>query len=538
MAYYFLFPEKDSTVYSVPDRSKLNTGHDEILEIVKEKGTSDARFYPSRIFIKFKNEEIKTTISDTIGHETFNDGVSSVALQLFSTEHKNLPTVFNLNLYALSQSWDEGSGRFSNLPTSSDGCSWVYRDNDTLKTEWESSNFTPGTTGSITSSNNLITFGGGTWYTGSDFFATQQFVNADKLDTNFDVTSIIQKYSSSFFEGSTPANLLNSTASLVMYEGNLSNIGANAGSIIFLEDANGIGAGFISISENGNPGTELSANGHYQWNISTSGTNDFAGSPASALSQSINLSPLELGVTMEKITIDGQEYQNLTITQLIAGSAGETTIKYKTSATFGQYVYDKTLPLKFSSGIEFTYEGIDNNGFVIKRPKAKEENISSSFGELKYFSVDTHTIYPPKLAFKWDDSIYPDTYTGSAKLNGDLNISLYRNEKEYNQNDVAIFRVHVRDKYPTRKFTTTSNFLDVGYFTTSSFYSVRDAYTEEEIIPFDTSFTKMSADSEGMYFKIHMNGLQPERYYRLLFKHTNNDGTTVYDDNFHFKIIR
>ena len=41
-----------------------------------------------------------------------------------------------------------------------------------------------------------------------------------------------------------------------------------------------------------------------------------------------------------------------------------------------------------------------------------------------------------------------------------------------------------------------------------------------------------------MYFKIHMNGLQPERYYRLLFKHTNNDGTTVYDDNFHFKIIR
>ena len=249
MAYYFLFPEKDSTVYSVPDRSKLNTGHDEILEIVKEKGTSDARFYPSRIFIKFKNEEIKTTISDTIGHETFNDGVSSVALQLFSTEHKNLPTVFNLNLYALSQSWDEGSGRFSNLPTSSDGCSWVYRDNDTLKTEWESSNFTPGTTGSITSSNNLITFGGGTWYTGSDFFATQQFVNADKLDTNFDVTSIIQKYSSSFFEGSTPANLLNSTASLVMYEGNLSNIGANAGSIIFLEDANGIGAGFISISE-------------------------------------------------------------------------------------------------------------------------------------------------------------------------------------------------------------------------------------------------------------------------------------------------
>ena len=38
MAYYFLFPEIDATIYSHPDRFKMNTGHDEILEIVKEKG--------------------------------------------------------------------------------------------------------------------------------------------------------------------------------------------------------------------------------------------------------------------------------------------------------------------------------------------------------------------------------------------------------------------------------------------------------------------------------------------------------------------
>ena len=91
---------------------------------------------------------------------------------------------------------------------------------------------------------------------------------------------------------------------------------------------------------------------------------------------------------------------------------------------------------------------------------------------------------------------------------------------------------------PTRKFVTTSNFLDVGYFTTASFYSVRDAHTEEEIIPFDDNFTKLSADGESMYFSLYMNGLQPERYYRILFKHVNNDGTTIYDNNYHFKVIR
>ena len=119
-----------------------------------------------------------------------------------------------------------------------------------------------------------------------------------------------------------------------------------------------------------------------------------------------------------------------------------------------------------------------------------------------------------------------------------MSVSLFRNQEEYNQNDEAIFRVHVRDKYPTRQFASSSNFLNVGYFTTSSFYSVRDAHTEEEIIPFDNNFTKLSADNEGMFFKLHMKNLQPERYYRILFKHNNNEGVRVYDDNYYFKVIR
>ena len=34
MAYYSIFPEKDTTLYSHPDRKDLNTGGDEILELV------------------------------------------------------------------------------------------------------------------------------------------------------------------------------------------------------------------------------------------------------------------------------------------------------------------------------------------------------------------------------------------------------------------------------------------------------------------------------------------------------------------------
>ena len=98
--------------------------------------------------------------------------------------------------------------------------------------------------------------------------------------------------------------------------------------------------------------------------------------------------------------------------------------------------------------------------------------------------------------------------------------------------------MNVRDKYPNRTFVTSSNYLNVGYFTTASYYSIRDAHTEEVIIPFDDNFTKLSADTDGMYFKIFMNGLQPERYYRVLFKHINDDGTIIYDDDYYFKVVR
>ena len=402
MAYYFIFPEKDATLYSHPDRTKMNTGDDEILEIVKEKGTGNL-YYPSRALIQFKNEDILTVINNKITSNVFTNGTSQACLQLFTSEHKNLANILNLEVFPLSQSCDEGTGRYSNLPTSSNGCSWLYRDNDAIQNQslWVSSSLfsgsytsslAPGTTASFgtqtpTSSNHSnVPEGGGAWYTGSAFQGSQQFLNGDSLDTDINITDIVTKH-----------------------------------------------------------------------------------------------------------------YRNL-----------NNNITY---------------PL-----------GIPNNGLIIKQPDTVEQEMSASFGEMRYFSVNTHTIFPPKLAFKWDDSTHNNQ--ALTKQKGELSVSLYRNQEEYNQNDEVTFRVHVRDKYPIRQFTSSSNFLNVGYFTTSSFYSVRDAHTEEEIIPFDNNFTKMSADNDGMYFKIYMKGLQPERYYRILFKHTNNEGTTVYDNNYHFKVIR
>ena len=41
-----------------------------------------------------------------------------------------------------------------------------------------------------------------------------------------------------------------------------------------------------------------------------------------------------------------------------------------------------------------------------------------------------------------------------------------------------------------------------------------------------------------MFFKLYMKGLQQERYYRILLKSVNENETTIFDDNYFFKVVR
>ena len=138
-------------------------------------------------------------------------------------------------------------------------------------------------------------------------------------------------------------------------------------------------------------------------------------------------------------------------------------------------------------------------------------NFTASFGELKYFSTETHTIYPPKLTFKWDDSSYltsiTDSYPSGTLEGQEMYMSLNNNKEIFQRNSKQRFRLSVRKRYPDRAFTTSSNYLTTNYLPTSSYYSIRDAHTDEIVVPFDNTFTKLSADSNGMYFDLFMDSL-------------------------------
>jgi hypothetical protein len=381
MAYYFIYPEKDTTIYSHPYRKDLNTGIVGTLSLDSEKdGIDNDLYYPSRFLIQFKDSDITSVIQNKI------TGSFSASLITYATEFsQNLPKTQTIELYPLSQSWENGTDRYLEHPYNngviSNGASWLYTDNGTTKTRWETGS--GAFTGSFSGSNG----GGGVWFTGSGFEFSQSFDITQNLDIDLNITSLIQKYSSSIFASQT----------------------------------------------------------------------------------------------------------------------------YPT--------------------------GIPNNGFIIKRTNDVFNNTSNQ-GSLKYFSLNTHTIFSPTLAIKWDDSSYITSSGANILTKGKIQLNVSNNKQEYRPAEEYTFRINAREQYPTRTFTTSSNYLNINYLNSASYYSIEDYTSKEVIIPFDTEFTKLSADADGMYFKLYMDGLQPERYYRLLIRHDNNDGIFIYDDDTFFKVVR
>jgi hypothetical protein len=225
----------------------------------------------------------------------------------------------------------------------------------------------------------------------------------------------------------------------------------------------------------------------------------------------------------------------------IGGGLWYTASSYAATQSFTYTsTTDNDIELRVTNAVSASYTNkIPNYGFIIKHSGSIEFTTSSKF-ETKYFSDTTHTIYPPCLEIRWDDSSYT---TGSqAVMDSDLYVTSMGNNKNiYQQDSVQRFKVKVRAKYPPRTYQTSSfSFALVNYaLPSSSYWSIKDLDTEEIVVDYDTNYTKISCDASGSYFDVYMNGLEPERYYKLLFKSIIPNGETIiFDENYYFKVIR
>ena len=276
------------------------------------------------------------------------------------------------------------------------------------------------------------------------------------------------------------------------------------------------------------------------------------------------------------VTTDGVSYQYrnqdsktpwVTGSVLTDGGAwwtGSQGGQYKVSSSFAMTKATQDVRIDVSDLVKnhiYSSSLFPNQGFIIKRESlytgssdfsynpgsdtTKDESSSTRLGNLKFFSTDTHTIYPPKLEVMWNDSSW-STGSLSALSSTDLeNLKVYfKNLRtEYKEGSIVKLRVVGRELYPTTAFATTPSELTVKYLPSGSiYYQVKDADTEEVIIPYGTG-SAISCDSSGNYFNLWMNGFQSERNYRLGVKIVSGSGTTdeqvhYFDNEYEFRVVR
>ena len=220
------------------------------------------------------------------------------------------------------------------------------------------------------------------------------------------------------------------------------------------------------------------------------------------------------------------------------GSA--TTSTFNITASF-EPRSDKDLNINVDDIVQaWTSSELPNHGFLLKWEDNAEFNTSKLVQPvMQYYSVDTNTIYPPQLEFRWDDSVWNTGSSSTTVLNEqNMYISLAENPGIFYSESFNRFRLNVRPKYPPRVYTTGSLYTKQYYLPSgSAWYAVKDLDTNEYVVEFDNNHTKISADATSSYFDLYMNGFEPERYYQVLIKVNAGGSTTIYDYEYYFKIV-
>ena len=189
-------------------------------------------------------------------------------------------------------------------------------------------------------------------------------------------------------------------------------------------------------------------------------------------------------------------------------------------------------------------QGQEENYGMLINFSGSQETDTETFGHLKFFSRNTHTIYSPKIEVQWSDATFDSSVTSSLNeltMSGLADNFLYMRglKDEYKVGERVKFRVGARKRYIQKTFNTSVQTINSSYIANgSSSYAIKDVATDEFIVPF-SSYTSMSLDSEGMYFNQYLDGFYPDRVYKIQLKLKTDDGQEqTFDDDFEFIVKR
>ena len=132
--HHFIFPSQDTWISSGSSTitgesfKDQNFGRDQILEVKKEF-YNNAFNYPTRALVNFSGTEF-TEMSKSVANGTIASD-AKYFLRLYEAEGNAEigDLAYTLSIQPISESWNEGKGKFGDTPKNTKGCSWENRDN-------------------------------------------------------------------------------------------------------------------------------------------------------------------------------------------------------------------------------------------------------------------------------------------------------------------------------------------------------------------------------------------------------------------------
>ena len=234
-------------------------------------------------------------------------------------------------------------------------------------------------------------------------------------------------------------------------------------------------------------------------------------------------------------------YNNLGVTERLGGGTWMTGSGYEASQSFENQSPD--IRMDVTDIVKRWIDGdITNNGFIVKRTYEQEIN-GDILGSIKYFGRETHTVFVPRLEVAYNNTNLSGTGSYS-EISSDTYIPYIKNIKpEYNVGEKVKFRLGVRPEFPPKSYATSSFYVTKDRLPVTSYYSICDSVTNEELIPFDETnknATQISCDGNGNFFNLDLNSFMPERYYKIKLKviRDSDDDVQIFDDRFYFKVVK
>ena len=227
-------------------------------------------------------------------------------------------------------------------------------------------------------------------------------------------------------------------------------------------------------------------------------------------------------------------FESNTTASVNNGDGGTWYTNYGASQTFNYETADINMDVK--SMLRVWMSGSKPNDGIILKYATENESDTADYGQLKFFSKETHTIYQPKIRIGWDDSIF---VTGSlVELTAnDIKVGVTNLKKEYKVGSIAKIQIFGRELYPLKTFTDTFAYASTKHLPATTYYQIRDFASNDIIIPF-SDYSKVSCDSNGNYIKVNFSNWEANRVYKIEFKIDNNGSIEYFDNDTTFSLTK